>query len=372
MALRVGQRRFVHAVETVILIVHQAAAANERPQHAAEHALIVAVFCRRPGGEIPPHQVDDIDAAVGAPGPQAADHQLVVQDVVAHDVERQTGVDPLPDQIGFRRGQPRVAIAHQEASDGRIVHHQEALKQADAGIFVFDVAHVGAVVAKVGDRRARHVGGDVKAAVPAGIDRAGELKIDHGAVAVERRRAPQRKRNDVSPRRRTARLGHRDRRRIAAGFGVAQLDRALAEADGVRGLAGIEIRDLERVEHGEVLAMPHDIAVGLRDRLVIALEVRQRRDQRLLQAGDVRLAADEVLGERERRQPFALLEKSVEQQFLGDDIVRPDDDDGARFGDRLVVLAGSQQRANVLVDLRRDFLDRAACKIGHRQIRPRT
>ena len=76
--------------------------------------------------------------------------------MVAHDVERVTGLDPLPDQIGFRRRKPRVAIAHQEAPDRRVVHHQEALEQPDAGIFVFDLAHVGAVVGEEGDAGARH------------------------------------------------------------------------------------------------------------------------------------------------------------------------------------------------------------------------
>jgi hypothetical protein len=102
-----------------------------------------------PGGaEIAPHQFDDVDAAVGATGPQAADHQLVVQHMVAHHMKRQAAVDPLPDQIGFRHREPRIAVAHQKAADGRIVHHQKALKQADAWIFVLDVAHVGAIVAQ--------------------------------------------------------------------------------------------------------------------------------------------------------------------------------------------------------------------------------
>ena len=51
------------------------------------------------------------------------------------------------------------------------------------------------------------------------------------------------------------------------------------------------MRDLQRIEDGEILAMPHDILKGLRDRLVIAFHVRQRRDQGLLQPWDVRLAA---------------------------------------------------------------------------------
>jgi hypothetical protein len=82
------------------------------------------------------------------PAHSAADHQLVVQHMVAHHMERVAAVDPLPHQIGLRQRQPRVAVAHQKTSDASVVHHQEALKQADAGIFVFDVAHVGAVVAQ--------------------------------------------------------------------------------------------------------------------------------------------------------------------------------------------------------------------------------
>ena len=72
--------------------------------------------------------------------------------------------------------------------------------------------------------------------------------------------------------------------------------------------------------------MPHDIVVGLRDRLVVSLHVRQRGDQRLLQARNVGLAARQLFGERVRRQPVALLEKRVEQQFFGDEIVRADDE----------------------------------------------
>ncbi len=66
-----------------------------------------------------PHQLDDVDAAIGASGPQAANHQLVVQLVIAHHVEGVTAVDPLLDEIGFHRRQPCVAIAHQEAADRR-------------------------------------------------------------------------------------------------------------------------------------------------------------------------------------------------------------------------------------------------------------
>ena len=126
---------------------------DQRPQHVAQHALVVAIFRGRPEREIAPHQVDDIDGAVGSSGPRAADHQFIVQHMVAHHVKGMAAVDPLPDQIGFRRRQPRVAVAHQKASHGGIVHHQETLKQADAGIFVLDVAHVGAIVAQ--ERRAR-------------------------------------------------------------------------------------------------------------------------------------------------------------------------------------------------------------------------
>ncbi len=196
-----------------------------------------------------------------------------------------------------------------------------------------------------------------------------EHEIDHGAVSVERRRAPQRKRNDVLSGRRTARHGHGDVGRLAAGLGVAQLDRALAVTDRFVGFAGIEMRHFERVEHGEVFAVPHDIVQGLRDRLIIALHVRQRRDQRLLQAGDVGLAARQFLGQRQRRQPIALLKERVEQQFLGDEIVRPERPGSRIIDDRFVVLAGAQQRADVVVELRRDLRRRRACGVGHRQFR---
>ena len=107
----------------------------------------MTVFRGRPAREVAPHQRDDIDAAICTAGPQTADHYLVVEHMVAHDMEWIAAVDPLLDQIGFRRGQPRVAIAHEKASDGWIIHHQKALKQTDAGILVFDPTHIGAVVA---------------------------------------------------------------------------------------------------------------------------------------------------------------------------------------------------------------------------------
>jgi len=53
--------------------------------------------------------------------------------------------------MGFRRREPRVAIAYQEVADRRIVHRQETQVQADAGIFVFDLAYIGAVVGEEGD-----------------------------------------------------------------------------------------------------------------------------------------------------------------------------------------------------------------------------
>src|SRR5665213_2309468 len=39
-AARIGQRDSVDAVEPVMLVVHQAVAADQRPQHQAQHALV--------------------------------------------------------------------------------------------------------------------------------------------------------------------------------------------------------------------------------------------------------------------------------------------------------------------------------------------
>jgi hypothetical protein len=72
------------------------------------------------------------------------------------------------------------------------------------------------------------------------------------------------------------------------------------------------MRDLQRVEDGEILAMPHDILKGPRDRLVITFDVRQSRDQGLLQPWDVRLAPVQFLGQGERRRPIAFLKECVE------------------------------------------------------------
>ena len=65
------------------------------------------------------------------------------------DMERVAAIDPLPNEVGFRRREPRIAIAHQKATDRGVVHHQKTLKQADAGIFVLDIANVGAIVAQI-------------------------------------------------------------------------------------------------------------------------------------------------------------------------------------------------------------------------------
>ena len=97
--------------------------------------------------------------------------------------------------------------------------------------------------------------------------------------------------------RRAARLGHGEARRHPARLRVAQFERALAMADRRVDLAKIEIRDLEGVEHSEVLAMPLEETCGQRDRLLVALGVRQCRDQRLVEARVVRLQRGEFLTE---------------------------------------------------------------------------
>lgn len=93
-------------------------------------------------------------------------------------------------------------------------------------------------------------------------------------------------------RRLAARLHHEHGAWNLGCFGVAQLDAALAVADRFVDLAGVEIRHLERIEDGDLLAMALDILRGLHDRLVVALHVGKRCDQRLLQAGDVWPAAN--------------------------------------------------------------------------------
>src|SRR6266481_4781545 len=62
---------------------------------------------------------------------------------------------------------------------------------------------------------------------------------------------------------------------------------------------------------------------------VEALHVRERRDQGFPQAGVVGLVAEQLLDQRERRHPIALLVKGIEQQFPGRKIVRPRHHDGA-------------------------------------------
>ena len=176
------------------------------------------------------------------PAHSAADHQFVVQHVVAHDVERMAAVDPLPHQVGLRRRQPRVAIAHQEAADRRDRSSPESAETGRRRDIRPRCCARRRRCRAGRRRRPRHGGIDIEAAAPARIDRAAEHQIDHGAVAVERRGAPQRKRNDVVARRRAGRARvKRDRQRLAAGLGVAQVERALAVADRLVDLAGVEI-----------------------------------------------------------------------------------------------------------------------------------
>ena len=75
--------------------------------------------------------------------------------------------------------------------------------------------------------------------------------------------------------------------------------------------------------------MAHNVLKSARDRLVVALQVRQRGDQCFLQTGDVRLTLGELLGEYERRQPIAFVIKRIKQQFFTGKIVRPEDEDRA-------------------------------------------
>ena len=144
------------------------------------------------------------------------------------------------------------------------------------------------------------------------------------------------------------------------------VERALAIADRLVDFAGIEIRDLERIEHRQVFAVALDVSGGLHDRLVKALHVRQCRDQGLLQAGDIRPVRDQLLGEHQRGRPVALLEKGVEQQFLGHEVVRPGHRDRAQPDDRFVVAAGPQQRADGIM---RPRGWRPAGDLRHRQLR---
>ena len=235
-----GNAACVHAGKLVIFVVNQTTAADQRPQHAAEHALVLAVFGARSLGEISPHQIDDIDAAVGASGPQAADHQFVMHDVVAHHMKGITAVDPLPDQIGFRRRQPGIAIAHQKTPDRRVVHDQKTLKQADAGIFVLDIADVGAIVAQKSNAGPRRVRGNVIPTGPPRIDRAAEHEIDHGAVSVKS--AVPHSENEMTFCPDGVSLGSVTA--IGGGFcaclGIAQLDRTLSIVDRRVDLPGVE------------------------------------------------------------------------------------------------------------------------------------
>ena len=111
----------------------------------------MAVFRRRRAGEIALHQRHDVDAAIGAAGPQAADHQFVVQHVVAHHVKRIAAVDPALHQLGFGRRHPGVAIAHQETPDGADRSSPGSAGTGRRRIFVFHAADVAAVVAQIGD-----------------------------------------------------------------------------------------------------------------------------------------------------------------------------------------------------------------------------
>jgi hypothetical protein len=135
----------------------------------------------------------------------------------------------------------------------------------------------------------------------------------------------------------------------ADGFRQASWSRrssARPVTNGFVDLAGVEMRNFERVQDDQVFAVPLDILQGFRYRLLEALHVRQRRDHGLLQAGAIRPATAELLGENQRRRPVALLEKRVEQQLPDLDVVRVGDADRAQSDDRFVVPAGPEQRAD--------------------------
>ena len=144
-----------------------------------------------------------------------------------------------------------------------------------------------------------------------------------------------------------ARGVHGHGRRIAASLLVAQGQPALAVMDRLLRAAGIEAADLEHVEDLQVFAMLREILARLRDRLLIALHVGERNDNVPAQTRQVRPGCDQFLGEDAGGLPVAALEESVEQQFLGVEIGRIDHGDRAQPDDRLLVLAGAQQRADV-------------------------
>ena len=109
----IGQRYPIDPGQPVKPVMNQAFVPYDRPQLGAKHVLIVAVPRRRAGGaaEITPHQFNDVDAAVDSSRPDTSDHQFVVQDMVANDVERLATIDPLLHQFGFRVRKPITAFA---------------------------------------------------------------------------------------------------------------------------------------------------------------------------------------------------------------------------------------------------------------------
>ncbi|MEH2602945.1 hypothetical protein V1277_002322 [Bradyrhizobium sp. AZCC 1588] len=152
-----------------------------------------------------------------------------------------------------------------------------------------------------------------------------------------------------------------------AGLGVPQVERALPVTDRLIGPPGVVGRDLERVEDGEILAVALEVPRRLHDRLVVAFQIGQRRDPRLLQPSIARLVPVQLFGEDQCRLPIAFLKERIEQQFPGNEILRIADGDGAQLDDRFIVFAGPQQRANGVITSRR-LRKRPAQRVGHRRL----
>jgi len=143
------------------------------------------------GAEIAPHQFDDVDAAVGAAGPQATDHQLVVHHMVADHMKRQA------EPIHCRTRSASAAESRESQSRTRkrpTVESFIARKRWNRPTpgYSSSMLRTSAPLSQEANAGRWHRGADVEAAAPAGIDCAAEDEIDHGAVSVERRRAPQR------------------------------------------------------------------------------------------------------------------------------------------------------------------------------------
>ncbi|MEN9059863.1 hypothetical protein [Ponticoccus litoralis] len=169
---------------------------NQRPKHIRKEGLIaelvVEVLRRRP--QPVPHIGQDTGHAAPHPGKD----QLVVVDVVAHDVEATAGIQPVRDRQQLFCIHARIGVAADEDVDIGVVRGREPPHRADRGIvFAGHQDDLRAIGLQGVPGVLRHRGVAVETRRPADVKMLGDLRVHQRAGDVFRAIAPERKRNDV-------------------------------------------------------------------------------------------------------------------------------------------------------------------------------